>query len=264
MSRFGGSTTSPLVAPPLDVSSQRYQASPWIRAKDGGRPASAPPSGRGETGMRSLGRWRFFWAGLVSVVFASAIAAGGASGAVSAAKAKPICVGSRPGCFSTLQAAVSAAQDGDTIMIAPGTYSGGVTIDVSVNIVGAGAHNTIINGGGPVLTIGAFNASTEPTVSISGVTITGGVTHSSFASTLFTGQEGVIALGGGVEVPPAANFAEGATVTIANSVITGNRAAPTTAVDSGLPCPPDITITCINGDLPFALGSGGGINNWGA
>ena len=57
-----------------------------------------------------------------------------------------------------------------------------------MNIVGAGAHNTIINGGGPVLTIGAFNASTEPTVSISGVTITGGVTHSSFAEA-FVGPE---------------------------------------------------------------------------
>src|SRR5206468_3360215 len=111
-------------------------------------------------------------------------------------------------------------------------------------------------------TIGAFNASTEPTVSISGVTITGGVTHSSFAEA-FVGP-GVIALGGGISVPPAAGFAPGATVTIANSVITGNTVAPTSAIDSGLPCPPDITITCINGDLPFALAAGGGINSFGA
>jgi hypothetical protein len=210
--------------------------------------------------MRSRVRGQFFWAGLVAVGVALAIAVGGASAATSAG-ASSICVGSRPGCFTTIQAAVNAASDGDTIMIAPGTYAGGVTIDVSVTIKGAGAKETVINGGGPVLTIGQAFADSEPTVSISGVTLTGGVTHSSFAEA-FVGP-GVIAVGGGISVPPAANFAQGATVSIANSVITGNKAEPTTAIDSGLPCPPDITITCINGDLPFAQGAGGGINSFG-
>jgi hypothetical protein len=210
--------------------------------------------------MRSRFRGKFFWAGLVAVGVALAIAVGGASAATSAG-ASSICVGSRPGCFTTIQAAVNAASDGDTIMIAPGTYAGGVTIDVSVTIKGAGAKETVINGGGPVLTIGQAFADSEPTVSISGVTLTGGVTHSSFAEA-FVGP-GVIAVGGGISVPPAANFAQGATVSIANSVITGNEAEPTTAIDSGLPCPPDITITCINGDLPFAQGAGGGINSFG-
>jgi hypothetical protein len=94
------------------------------------------------------------------------------------------------------------------------------------------------------------------------VTITGGVTHSSFAE-VFVGP-GVIALGGGISVPPASGFAPGATLTIANSVISGNTVAPTSAIDSGLPCPPDITITCINGDLPFAQAAGGGINTFGS
>jgi hypothetical protein len=109
-----------------------------------------------------------------------------------------------------------------------------------------------------VITIGQAFAASEPTVSISGVTITGGVTHSAFVG------NGFIAVGGGISVPPAANFSQGATVSISNSVITGNQAAPTTAIDSGLPCPPDITITCINGDLPFAQAAGGGINTFGA
>ena len=87
-----------------------------------------------------------------------------------------LCVGERkPGCSSTVQAAVDAAHDGDTIVIAPGTYAGGVTVDVSVAIVGAGASSTIIKGGGPVLTIGVPHAASQPTVSITGVTITGGV-----------------------------------------------------------------------------------------
>jgi hypothetical protein len=121
----------------------------------------------------------------------------------------------------------------------------------------------VISGGGPVITIGQLFASSEPTVSIDGVTITGGVTHSSVQSNGFFGIEGVWASGGGVEIPPNADFTGGANVTISNSVITANRAAPTTAIDSGLPCPPDITITCIDGDLPFALAAGGGIDNWG-
>jgi hypothetical protein len=210
--------------------------------------------------MRSLFRERLFWAALVAVGVALSIAVGGASAATSAG-ARSICVGSRPGCFTMIQDAVNAASDGDTVMIAPGTYAGGVTIDVSVTIKGAGAKETVISGGGPVLTIGQAFADSEPTVSISGVTMTGGVTHSSFAE-VFVGP-GVIALGGGISVPPAANFGQGATVTIANSVITGNKAEPTTAIDSGLACPPDITITCINGDLPFAQAAGGGINTFG-
>ena len=143
------------------------------------------------------------------------------------ALAANLCVGSRPGCFTSLQAAVSAAHDGDTIAIAPGTYAGGVTIDVSVNLKGAGARATVIRGGGSVLTIGAYGASTEPTVSISGVTITGGVARSSPVSIPFTGEAGVIAEGGGIEIPPNADFTGGATVTISNSVITDNRVAPT-------------------------------------
>jgi hypothetical protein len=178
-------------------------------------------------------------------------------GAVRAAATLTVCTS---GCaFSQIAPAIAAASPGDTIQIAAGTYDGGFTIDKSVRLVGAGAGSTVISGGGPVVTIGTFNAAGEPTVSIRGVTITGGVTHSSFLA-----GDNVFALGGGIEVPPAADFADGATVTIADSVIRDNRAAPLTAIDSTIPCPPDITITCINGDLPRAHARGGGIDNWGA
>jgi hypothetical protein len=161
------------------------------------------------------------------------------------------------GCqYTQLAPALAAAGDGDTIRIGPGTYDGGVTIDVSVSLVGAGAGRTTISGGGPVLTIGEFGADAEPTVSIEGVTITGGVTQSSPESVPFTGQEGVIAAGGGVEIPPNADFSAGATVRIANSVITGNRVAPSATAPFGPPCP--------GGDpCPYAAASGGGIDSWG-
>jgi hypothetical protein len=196
------------------------------------------------------------------VIAASFALAGGPafSGQHSAAAAanaseERLCVGSTPGCYSTIQAAVDAAHAGTTIAVEPGTFAGGVTIDVSVRLVGAGAARTIISGGGPVLTIGSFGASSEPTVSIEGVTITGGITRSSPESVPFTGQEGVFAAGGGVEIPPNADFSGGATVTIANSVITGNRVAPSDTAPFGPPCP--------NGPCPFAFAGGGGIDSWG-
>jgi hypothetical protein len=161
------------------------------------------------------------------------------------------------GCqYAQLAPALAAAHKGDTIRIGAGTYDGGVTIDVSVKLVGAGAGSTIISGGGPVVTIGEYGAAAEPTVSIQGVTITGGITRSSPESTPFTGQEGVFAAGGGVEIPPNADFSGGATVTIANSVITGNRVAPTDTVPGDVLCP--------DGDrCPFAFAGGGGIDSWG-
>ena len=171
------------------------------------------------------------------------------------ATAATLCVGSQPGCFATIQAAVDVAADGDSIVIAPGTYAGGVTIDTSIALAGAGADRTVIRGGGPVLTIGEFGAAHEPTVSIDGVTITGGVTRSSPQSVPFTGQEGIVALGGGVEIPPNSDFSGGATVTISNSVISGNKVAPTDAGPFGPDCP--------HGPCPFAFAGGGGIDSWG-
>src|SRR5436190_2512138 len=151
----------------------------------------------------------------------------------SAASAATLCVGG-PGCFPTIQAAVDAAHDGDTVAIAPGTFAGGVTVDVSVDLRGAGANRTIIKGGGPVVTIGEEQADTEPTVSISGVTITGGV-NSSF-------PDHAVTQGGGVRIPQGSFQTRnglGATVTISDSVISGNKVYSTQLLPPGL-CGPDV------------------------
>jgi hypothetical protein len=156
------------------------------------------------------------------------------------------------GCaYSQIAPALAAATSGATITIGPGAYHGGFTIDTNLKVVGAGAKATVIRGGGPVVTIGVIGASSEPTVSITGVTITGGDTTSNVAPN--------IAVGGGIWIPGSAGSGPGATVTISDVIVTGNRADPRAAADSGIPCPPDITITCINGDLPFAAAEGGGI-----
>jgi hypothetical protein len=165
------------------------------------------------------------------------------------------------GCqYRQIGPAVAAASNGDTIKVGPGTYAGGITIGVSVKLAGAGAGSTIIRGGAHVLTIGALGASSEPVVSVSGVTITGGLARSSQESVPYWGQEGVVAAGGGVEIPPQDIPADGlpvngATVTISDSVITGNRADPVRAVPDGVPCP--------GKPCPIAWALGGGIDSWG-
>jgi hypothetical protein len=165
--------------------------------------------------------------------------------AASARSAADVCVGDTPGCFSTIQAALDASSDGDLVVLDRGTFAGGVTITKSLRLVGAGPSRTVISGGGPVVTIGVASAASEPTVTITGVTISGGANTT----------DPTFVRGGGVLVPAGTGGARGATVTIADSEITGNRATPSTAASIGPPCP--------GGPCPFAQGDGGGIANWG-
>jgi hypothetical protein len=177
------------------------------------------------------------------IALAAAITTCGATAAP--AHAANLCVGPHHGCFAGLAKAVEAAHAGDTVRIEPGVYRGGVTIGVSVELRGAGAGVTRIVGGGPVITI-------EPTagsVAIRGVTISGGVTTSAEGRT-------DLAFGGGVSIAPAVR-APGAAVTIADSVIEHNVAAPTTTA-------PSDTALCPDGPCPRADGFGAGIYNGGS
>jgi hypothetical protein len=191
---------------------------------------------------------------MMRLAFATVLAALAFVGAAVAARSAftaTLCVGPGPGCYPTIQAAVDAAHDGGTIKVAPGTYAGGISIGKSVRLAGAGAAVTTIRGGGPVVTIGVTSGTVEPTVSISGVTITGGVTDVD----LNTGDALFAAAGGGVDVLPlhvGDDYGTGATVAIADSVITGNRAEPVTTDPD--PCDPG---NC------FAYAEGGGISNFG-
>jgi hypothetical protein len=182
----------------------------------------------------------------LAIAGGSIVWAGLVPGTASAATAR-VCP---RGCaYNQIADAVAAAHDGDTVSVADGTYRGGFAIPKSLTLDGAGAGRTTIKGGGPVITVGTLDGSSEPTVTIRDVTITGGVTHSAFDTTFE-------ALGGGVSVPPAAEGASPTNLTITNSAITGNVAAPTSEVDSGLPCGP-------SGDCGFAHAGGGGIDSWG-
>ena len=184
---------------------------------------------------------------LVTSLIAFSVLGASAAGADAAS----LCVGSGAHCLTSIQAAIDAANDGDVIHIGPGTFEGGITIDRSVKLIGAGAGVTVIRGGGPVVTIGVAGAPSEPTVSIRGVTITGGLNSSSPAP--------FSARGGGIDVPAGANGAPGATVVIADSVVSGNRAAP----EATFPSPSGVI--CPGGSFcPFAGAEGGGIAHAGA
>jgi hypothetical protein len=96
-----------------------------------------------------------------------------APGSAAAGSKLTVCPGGPPACdYTTIQAALAVAADGDLIAIHPGTYGGGVQVDKRVVLSGAGRSTTTIAGGpeGAVVTI-------EPDVQakIKNLTITGGL-----------------------------------------------------------------------------------------
>jgi hypothetical protein len=148
-----------------------------------------------------------------------------------------------------------------TIDLEPGTYTLGSTIrfTASANLVGAGASSTTLSGAGAneVLFVKSL-----ATVSVSGVTISGGV--SGVPTDGCTGTEGELGYscpaedgndGGGVDN-------EG-TLTLSNSVITGNAASAGTAPFSDVVRVDCIIVSCspAPGQTAGNGGDGGGIYN---
>jgi hypothetical protein len=116
--------------------------------------------------------------------------------------ATPLCVGGGD-CYATIQAAVTAASDGDTITVAAGTYFEHVSITKALTLLGAGAGTTIIDGGDTDVAV-HMNTPASSTTTITGFTIQHGHAWD-------TGG-GVLSVGGGG-------------VTLTNDVIADNRAA---------------------------------------
>ena len=82
--------------------------------------------------------------------------------------------------FAGIQAAINAAQTGDTVLVAPGTYAGGLTISgktitVASNYINTGnpqdVSQTIIDGGSPILIL---EASVGAATTIRGLTFLNG------------------------------------------------------------------------------------------
>ncbi len=66
-----------------------------------------------------------------------------------------------PSEFSTIQAAINAASDNDTVIVDPGTYQEAITLTKSVNIQGSETARTFLSGGGggPIVVINGTNIS---------------------------------------------------------------------------------------------------------
>jgi hypothetical protein len=135
-----------------------------------------------------------------------------------------------------IQAAVDAASNGDTIVLKRGTYYENVVINKSVTLIGFGPGETIINGdtGNNVIAGGVINItkpllqSTGPSVTLVGMTITGGNAHygggifndagSLDLSWISIGDNSASLSGGGI-------YTMGGTVTMdGNTTVVGNTA----------------------------------------
>jgi len=91
--------------------------------------------------------------GLCAIVAAAAAAM--LPGTASAATLT-VCTAGPPTCqFATVSAALAASSDGDTILVGPGSFTGGVTITTDVNLVGSGAASTEVLGGATGVTVSA-------------------------------------------------------------------------------------------------------------
>lgn len=192
------------------------------------------------------------------------LAAGGLAGAATAdaASSPSTCIRVGTRCFGTVQAAVDAAADGQTVSIPRGSFAGGILVTKSLSLVGAGAADTALVGGEHVVSIGEWGSPAPPTVTLRGLTLRGGRAGSSAQSGPFVGAEGIIAGGAGLQIPAGADGGPGATVTVVDSVITGNVAAPTTTL-TPTPDQEEFWPHCPDGFCPFAGAFGGGVQNWG-
>jgi hypothetical protein len=127
----------------------------------------------------------------------------------------------------TIGHAISLASSGDTVKVAPSTYTENLDIRMSLNILGANARTTIVDGNqsGTVFTISSLSA----VVLLSGLTIqngsvaggySGGITSEgtlTVSNCTITGNDGGGGYGGGI-----LNLES--TLTVLNSTVTGNSA----------------------------------------
>ena len=149
---------------------------------------------------RSASQFRKWWLVVFLLTFAPAALAGniwyvdGVNG-----NDNNDCMSSQTAC-QTIGHAISLASSGDSIMVAPATYTENLTISFNLKVFGSSAATTIVNGSGGG----------------SGITISGGTTHVVLSKLTVRGGSPYKSRGGGIN--------NHGTLTLAESVITNNVA----------------------------------------
>jgi parallel beta-helix repeat protein len=156
-----------------------------------------------------------------------------------------------PGTYATIQAAINAAVNGDTVMVAPGTYFENIDFKGKLITVQSaqGPSVTTIDGGG-VAPVVSFNTGETTAAVLRGFTIQHGTSTPTLANR-----------GAGVHIGYATS------PTIIGNVITANSVCGTgmgVGVDNGSPVIRDNTITGNTQGAGCSGGLGGGIGVVGA
>ncbi len=79
---------------------------------------------------------------------------------------KQLGCGSTSNCYTTITQGIANAQDGDTVLVYPGTYTESVVLGKNITLLGSGPQSTIIYG-----TTDAITVSSNFSVTIKGLTI---------------------------------------------------------------------------------------------
>jgi hypothetical protein len=129
-----------------------------------------------------------------------------------------VCASGPPECqYSTVQEALIAAVNGDRILIAPGSYTAGFTVEKSVSLIGSGANETTLSGGQVGVTIAGGVAVTIRGVTVSDATDTGVVNLGTL-----TVQESTAARDGLANFQGPCGVLNAGTLTLSHSAVRDN------------------------------------------
>jgi hypothetical protein len=179
--------------------------------------------------------------------------------------------------FQTVQEAIDAATEGDTITICKGSFDGVIDLRKSLTLIGAGAGDTKLKGKGEGTVDSVVTVPPNVTVAIRGVTISGG-SGTLFGDGAFRGggilNQGILTLIDSAVVDSRANFgggifnAEQARLTLSGTAVARNKAgrfADVGSLGGGIHNRPSGRVTIANGSAisKNEADNGGGIYNIG-
>jgi hypothetical protein len=124
--------------------------------------------------MRAKSTAAAFVAMAVSMAAALTLASGAAATTGTVAKPLNVCTDASR-CYTSIQAAIDAADDGDTVKVAAGIYLGNLAISKNISLVGAGSSLTTISVARPEVCCIRYRTmliETGATVTVRGVTVT--------------------------------------------------------------------------------------------